>query len=258
MSTAAEALAEIEYASVGIVTLAYRAVDARDLPPGSGFLVPPSEARLTKGATFASRKWGWLADGAPDLVVLRSSIGRYGTVDDLQRDDKDLIRTVAADIAAATGLDSEPIEGSVTRWGGGLPQYTVGHLDRVAPVAPQSPSCRGSRCAAPRTTASASRRASPAAAAAAADGAARRTIGTSGSMDGMSRPRRRRKPKARDLNEVIRYTLWSVFKLQRRSPTTARPIAARGRRSCSTSSPPRTSSSAARTTSPACAPTPTS
>ena len=131
---AADALAEIDYASVGIVTLAYRAGDARDRLPGSGFLVPPSEDRLTKGATFSSRKWRWLADRAPDLVVLRGSIGRFGSVDDLQRDDKDLVRTVIADISAATGLDSEPIEGIVTRWGGALPQYTVGHIDRVSAI----------------------------------------------------------------------------------------------------------------------------
>ncbi len=131
---AAEALAGIDYASVGIVTLAYREEDARDRLQGSGFLVPPSEGRLTKGATFSSRKWGWLADRAPDLVLLRGSLGRFGSIDDLQRDDKDLIRAVAADIAAATGLDSEPIEAILTRWGGALPQYTVGHVDRVGAI----------------------------------------------------------------------------------------------------------------------------
>src|SRR6266702_1393051 len=40
----------------------------------------------------------------------------------------------AADLAAATGASGAPLATRVTRWGGGLPQYTVGHLDRVARI----------------------------------------------------------------------------------------------------------------------------
>ncbi len=131
---AADALADIDYASVGIVTLAYRAQHVRDRLLGSGFLVPPGEGRLVKAATFSSLKWGWLADRSPNIVVLRGSIGRAGSVDDLQRDDADLVAAVAGDIAAATGIDRDPIDGVVTRWGGALPQYAVGHLDRISTV----------------------------------------------------------------------------------------------------------------------------
>jgi len=49
----------------------------------------------------------------------------------LQRDDSELASLAAADLAAATGVGGHPADTRVTRWGGGLPQYTVGHLGRV-------------------------------------------------------------------------------------------------------------------------------
>ena len=52
----------------------------------------------------------------------------------LQRDDADLASLAAAELAAATGVRGAPASTRVTRWGGALPQYTVGHLDRVARI----------------------------------------------------------------------------------------------------------------------------
>jgi oxygen-dependent protoporphyrinogen oxidase len=52
----------------------------------------------------------------------------------LQRDDPDLIALATAELAEETGAQGAPVDSRVTRWGGGLPQYTVGHLDRVATI----------------------------------------------------------------------------------------------------------------------------
>jgi oxygen-dependent protoporphyrinogen oxidase len=52
----------------------------------------------------------------------------------LQRDDGELTAIAGADLAAATGVTGAPAASRVSRWGGGLPQYTVGHLDRVARI----------------------------------------------------------------------------------------------------------------------------
>ena len=52
----------------------------------------------------------------------------------LQRDDEDLVALAAAGLAAQTGAAGKPLDTRVTRWGGGLPQYDVGHLDRVAAI----------------------------------------------------------------------------------------------------------------------------
>ncbi|MFD9495607.1 protoporphyrinogen oxidase [Streptomyces sp. NPDC060005] len=130
---AATELAAVEYASMALVTLAYRRADAT-LPEGSGFLVPPVDGHTIKASTFASRKWGWIAERNPDLTVLRTSVGRYGETEVLGRPDDDLVRVSRHDLREATGLDAEPVETRVTRWDDGLPQYPVGHHARVARV----------------------------------------------------------------------------------------------------------------------------
>ncbi|MFJ2442997.1 protoporphyrinogen oxidase [Streptomyces sp. NPDC087658] len=129
-------LAAIEYASMALVTMAFRRTDLDStLPPGSsGFLVPPVDGHTIKAATFSTQKWGWVADAAPDLFVLRTSIGRYGEEERLHHDDADLVDVSLHDLGAAVGLDAKPVATEVTRWLGGLPQYPVGHQDRVAAI----------------------------------------------------------------------------------------------------------------------------
>ena len=130
---AAGELGGVEYASMALVTLAYRRSETA-LPAGSGFLVPPVDGRTIKAATFASQKWGWIADENPDVVVLRTSVGRYGETRILERDDADLVDVSRHDLREATGLDATPLESRVTRWTDGLPQYPVGHHARVARI----------------------------------------------------------------------------------------------------------------------------
>ncbi|OIK06162.1 protoporphyrinogen oxidase [Streptomyces monashensis] len=130
---AAAELRAIEYASMALVTLAYRRAGLR-LPEGSGFLVPPVDGRTIKASTFASRKWGWIAREDPDVVVLRTSVGRHGETEILRRDDAALVEVSRHDLREATGLDAEPLRTRVTRWTDGLPQYPVGHHARVARI----------------------------------------------------------------------------------------------------------------------------
>ncbi|WP_030645057.1 MULTISPECIES: protoporphyrinogen oxidase [Streptomyces] len=133
---AAAELAAVEYASMALITLAYRRADLR-LPEGSGFLVPPVDGRTIKASTFASQKWGWIAEEDPDVVVLRTSVGRHGETEVLGRDDADLVEVSRHDLREATGLAAAPLRTRVTRWTDGLPQYPVGHHARVARVREQ-------------------------------------------------------------------------------------------------------------------------
>lgn len=124
---AAFELADIAYASTAIVTFVLD--DDADLP-GSGFLVPPVDGSVIKGATFSSRKWAWLAE--PGRCVLRASVGRAGESALLHQDDATVAAAVLADLRQATGHLPEPAAWHVQRWGGALPQYEVGHVERVA------------------------------------------------------------------------------------------------------------------------------
>ncbi|GAA1233618.1 protoporphyrinogen oxidase [Janibacter melonis] len=135
---AADALAEVETASMAVVTIAVPAGrDGWDDLPGSGFLVPAVDGRLIKASTFVSTKWAWAAQAAREhgLLLLRASVGRAGDVTSLQREDAELVRGALADVATALGRPVPQVADShVQRWGGGLPQYTVGHRARVARV----------------------------------------------------------------------------------------------------------------------------
>jgi protoporphyrinogen/coproporphyrinogen III oxidase len=136
---AAEAAAELEqipYASMAIITLAFRAADF-PAQQRSGYLVPAVDGRAVKAATFSTIKWPHLAQAADPrnpVHIVRCSVGRSGDVAVLQRDDDDLAALAAAELADSIGVTAAPVAHRVTRWGGGLPQYNVGHLDRVARI----------------------------------------------------------------------------------------------------------------------------
>ncbi len=125
-------LASIDYASMAIVTMALPRSEFEKPLTGSGFLVPAIEKRLIKAATFSSVKWGWYE--ASDLVIARCSIGRHGDVADLQQGDDELISGAVRDLGVIAGLGGVQREATVTRWGGALPQYAVGHGARVARI----------------------------------------------------------------------------------------------------------------------------
>lgn len=132
--SAATELAAIEYASMAIVTLAVRARDWPAAATGSGFLVPSAEGRTVKASTYSHAKWEWSAQAGGDLALLRCSVGRLGEEAVLQRSDDELVALAAADLRTAIGLDTPVVGQVVTRWGGALPQYRVGHLDRIGRV----------------------------------------------------------------------------------------------------------------------------
>jgi oxygen-dependent protoporphyrinogen oxidase len=127
---AALELAGIEYASMAVVTLAF---PARDFPAvqGSGFLVPPVDRRQVKAATYSFNKWDWVRAASDEVVVLRVSIGRHREEAALQASDEELVARAVTDLTTAVGLSVLPVDRHVHRWGGALPQYAVGHPERV-------------------------------------------------------------------------------------------------------------------------------
>ncbi|MEU9379007.1 protoporphyrinogen oxidase [Streptomyces sp. NPDC048255] len=133
---AAAELRGVEYASMALVTLAFRRSEMPEAVTGggaSGFLVPPVDGRTIKASTFSSNKWAW-AGADPELFLLRTSVGRYGDEGELKREDGELVGVSLSDLGEAVGLTARPVASTVTRWDGGLPQYPVGHLDRVARI----------------------------------------------------------------------------------------------------------------------------
>jgi protoporphyrinogen/coproporphyrinogen III oxidase len=130
---AAAGWTELPYASVAVVTLVVR--NAR--VEGSGLLVPPGVLPTIKAFTHSSSKWAWVAESARQhwgrgVSVIRASVGRIGEEQLLQLPDEALVQRTFAEAEQLPGWRGcHLITGHVSRWGGGLPQYLVGHRDRV-------------------------------------------------------------------------------------------------------------------------------
>jgi len=128
---AADLLGAIPFVSTGTVVMVYPAGTGEGLPDGSGFVVPRGDAPMY-ACTWLSRKWPDPAYG--DRAVLRCSVGSAGDEDVLDAPDADLIEACAAHLAALLPLPARPEDAAVVRWAAAMPQYRVGHLDRVREI----------------------------------------------------------------------------------------------------------------------------
>jgi protoporphyrinogen/coproporphyrinogen III oxidase len=124
-------LGEIPYVSTGVVHLVYAEGTADALPDATGFVVPRGKAPMT-AATFLSRKWPEPAFGS--RAVVRCFVGASGSEDVLDAPDEDIVDAVCRHLAAALPLPGGPVASSVVRWPSSMPQYEVGHLERVEAI----------------------------------------------------------------------------------------------------------------------------
>lgn len=128
----ARRLEGIGYTSAATVNLAWRASDCESVPRGFGFVVPSIERRKIIAATFSSLKF---AGRAPEgKILMRAFLG--GALQDrmTQLDDQAMVDAARDEFRALLGIAAEPILARVRRWEKAMPQYTVGHLARVAEI----------------------------------------------------------------------------------------------------------------------------
>ena len=125
-------LKTIDYASTVIVTTAHRLTDFSHPLDAFGMVVPAKENRRVLAVSFASRKF---ADRAPaDHVLLRSFIGGALQPDLFDRSDDQLRQIVSSELQDLLGMKRQPQFSVVARHHNAMPQYHVGHLDRVAEI----------------------------------------------------------------------------------------------------------------------------
>ncbi len=129
---AAADLRAIPHVSTATVSVAYRAADLPRSLDGYGYVVPRIERRPVLACTWTSSKW---PHRAPDgHVLIREFIGRAGQEEALAGSDAELLALVREEFRQTLGITAEPLLHRVFRWPLGMPQYTLGHLDRVAAV----------------------------------------------------------------------------------------------------------------------------
>lgn len=125
---AAFLLAEIETVSTAVVTLAYR---ARDLGPleGHGFVVARDQASPITACTWTSSKW---AGRAPQgWALVRAHLGSAVRPLDPDADDERLVAAAREGLVVGMGAAAEPAAAWVARWPSSIPQYAVGHRERI-------------------------------------------------------------------------------------------------------------------------------
>jgi oxygen-dependent protoporphyrinogen oxidase len=119
----------IPYTSTATVAMAFPRTQTSSIE-GFGFIVPRTEQRHVIAATWTSLKWPYRAPA--DQLLVRCYVGGVGREDILQLDDAALTAKVREELAAVCGIRVEPSYTEVNRWWKAMPQYTLGHLNRLA------------------------------------------------------------------------------------------------------------------------------
>lgn len=137
----AAGLRAIEYASSAIVSLVYRRSDLAEPVDAFGFVVPHGERRRLIAASFSSIKYpGRAPDGE---LLVRAFVGGALQPELFDLDDDALSRAVRDELRDLLGVRSEPLAMRIRRHPESMPQYRVGHLDRVAALFAQAGRHRG-------------------------------------------------------------------------------------------------------------------
>jgi oxygen-dependent protoporphyrinogen oxidase len=123
-----ELLAGITYAPVAVVHVGF-APESVPRPDGAGFLVPAREKRRLLGAIHSSTLFPWRAEGGG--VLYTSMVGGTRQPELASLPAEELVTLVREELAEIAGVRAEPVVTDVVRWPHALPQYTVGHAERM-------------------------------------------------------------------------------------------------------------------------------
>lgn len=122
-------LEEIGYASSAIVTMAFDEKQLGRPLDGFGFVVPFIEHRAILACSYSSVKYEGRAPQG--RVLIRCFVGGALQPEMLKHDDAFLIEAVRREMRDLLGIDGEPLLARVDRWARAMPQYRVGHLDKL-------------------------------------------------------------------------------------------------------------------------------
>jgi oxygen-dependent protoporphyrinogen oxidase len=134
-------LESIPVAPVAVVNLRYREADAPKAAAGFGFLVPPGEKPRVLGVLFDSTVFEGRAPAGE--VLLRAMVGGARAPEMVDQSEGDLVRLVREDLKTAMAIEAEPLETRVVKWPRGIPQYTVGHEERLQRIEEIRVACPG-------------------------------------------------------------------------------------------------------------------
>jgi oxygen-dependent protoporphyrinogen oxidase len=131
-STLASKLRELKYASTATINFAYRRDVIQHPLDGFGFVVPFIERRSLIACTFSNVKFPGRAP--ENHVLLRAFVGGALQPEMFALDESEMLARVENDLRELLGITGKPIFAQVAKWERSMPQYEVGHLDRVQAI----------------------------------------------------------------------------------------------------------------------------
>src|SRR5260370_19644666 len=128
---------EIPYNRVAVVALGYRSCDIQMSLDGFGYLTPRGSRGDVLGVQWCSSTYpGRAPEG---MVLLRAICGGWQRSHVVGWDDARLVQTVAAELRVTLRVTASPVFHRIIRWDRAIPQYHLGHLERVAAIELRAP-----------------------------------------------------------------------------------------------------------------------
>jgi oxygen-dependent protoporphyrinogen oxidase len=128
----AAALREIPFVSTATVSLAFERAAVPAPLNGYGYVSPRVEGGPLVACTWTSNKFPGRVP--PDAVLVRYFVGRAGLDRIVHAEDAALLELVRDELREVHGITGAPLLSSIVRWPGGMPQYTLGHGERLARI----------------------------------------------------------------------------------------------------------------------------
>lgn len=123
-------ISEIPYNRLAVIALGYRSQDVPISVDGFGYIAPQRTRRDLLGVQWCSSIFpGRAPEGA---VLLRAMCGGWHRSEMLDWDDERLSQSARAELRQTMGIIAAPFFQEIIRWDRAIPQYHVGHLDRLA------------------------------------------------------------------------------------------------------------------------------
>jgi protoporphyrinogen/coproporphyrinogen III oxidase len=125
-------LKSIEYTSTATMSLAFRKEDIPRPLDGYGYVIPRCEGRKALACTWTSTKF---PHRAPEgHALLRVFAGRAGQEQDIEWDKANLLALAREELSHTLGITAQPLLARVFRWEQAMPQYNLGHTERLARI----------------------------------------------------------------------------------------------------------------------------
>ncbi|MHB8170434.1 MAG: protoporphyrinogen oxidase [Thermincolia bacterium] len=130
-------LQQIPFVSSATVSLAFRRADIKVDLNSFGFVIPRKENRKIMAVTYSSTKWHNHRTPGDDYVLVRAFVGGPSNQQLVTVDDEKMLKMVQSEVKEIMGIDAKPVRTKIFRWVKGMPQYTIGHLDRMEDIEKQ-------------------------------------------------------------------------------------------------------------------------